>query len=88
MYHVVLGLEIGQAQLAGLREPRLEFSVEKNFRAVLPGNDQEGAEVAGGADGRLGGAWLIVSCLIISWLIVLCLIWGREFSGGGVGGNG
>ena len=43
LHNVVLELEIRQAQLAGLSELRLKFSVEKNFCVVLTGDDKERA---------------------------------------------
>ena len=57
LYNVVLELEIRQAQLAGLRELRLKFSVEKNSCVVLTGNDKQRAQVgdaeSAGGDRRL-----------------------------------
>ena len=55
LYNVVLELEIRQAQLAGLSELRLKFSVEKNSCVVLTGNDEERAQVVTGLRGRLIG---------------------------------
>jgi hypothetical protein len=71
-YNVFLELEIRQAQLACLRELPLKFSVEKNPCVVLSSNDKESTQVVTGVGGRL----------IIGWLI-----FDRDFSGGGLGGN-
>ena len=48
LYNVVLEFEIRQAQLAGLSELPLKFSVEKNSCVVLTGNDKERAQVVTG----------------------------------------
>ena len=53
LYNVVLELEIRQAQLAGLSELPLKFSVKKNSCVVLTGNDKQRAQVAAGLGGRL-----------------------------------
>ena len=81
-YNVVLGLEIRQAQLAGLSQLRLKVSVEKNFCVVLTGNDNERAL----AVTRLGGR-LIVGRLIVGRLIIGRPIIDRGVSSGGVGRN-
>src|SRR5208337_2927180 len=72
LHNVVLQLEIRQAQLAGLSELPLKFSVEKNFCVVLTGNHNERAQVVTGLGGRL-----IIGCNSE-----------RDFSGGGVGRSG
>jgi hypothetical protein len=91
-YNVVLGLEIRQAQLAGLSQLRLKVSVEKNFCVVLTGNDNERALAVTRLGGRLIVGRLIVGRLIIGRLIIGRLIIGRPIidrgvSSGGVGRN-
>ena len=77
LYNVVLQFEIRQAQLAGLSELPLQFSVEKNSCVVLTGNHNERAQVVTGLGGRLIGGWLIGDRMMID----------RDFSGRGVGRN-
>lgn len=55
-YNVVFGLEIRQAQLAGLSELPLQSSVEKNSCIVLTGKDQQRAHVV------TGGGWRRIVC--------------------------
>jgi hypothetical protein len=52
LYNVVLELEIRQAQLAGLSELRLKFSIEKNSCVVLTGNDKKRVQVVAGLGRR------------------------------------
>jgi hypothetical protein len=53
LYKVVPELEIRQAQLAGMSELPLKFSVEKDSCVILTGYDQERAQVLTGLGGRL-----------------------------------
>ena len=53
LYNVVLELEIRQAQLPGLSDLPLKFSVEKNACVVLTGNDKQRAQVVTKVRGRL-----------------------------------
>ena len=75
--NVVLEFEIRQAQLAGVSELRLKFSVEKNSGVVLTGDDQERAQIVVGLRERL----------ILDRMFLGRLISARDSSRGSVGRN-